>query len=594
VARVRAPELTASGGWIGTGGAELRLADLRGKVVVLDFWTSCCANCWHVLDELRAIERAFPDEVVVVGVHSPKFPHEREHATVVAAVERLGVDHPVVDDPDLHLWHEYAAKAWPTLVVIDPEGYVVAHAAGEGHGPALEARIREIVDDAERRGVLRRGPSPVVREEPAATELRYPSGLAVLGDHLVVCDTGHRRLALVDPDSGRVTRSIPGGWLEPQGAAPLPPEVATVIGWDLLVADTAGHRIWGVDLATGAVKPLAGTGRQLAGRVPVGTAPAAAAAHDLSSPWDVVWWPAAGVALVAMAGVHQLWGFDPVRGTIAPLAGTGGEGLHDGPVADAWLAQPSGLAVDERGTRVWVADSETSALRRMVGGVVTTVVGTGLFEFGHVDGPVTDARLQHPLAVAVLPDGAVAVADTYNGAVRRYDAAAATLTTMVAGLSEPSGLALVGDTLWVSECGAHRLTGVPARARGRSVAGTPGRIERPAAVVAAGEVVLEVEFAPAPGQHLDDRDGPPTMLEVDASPADLLVEGSGRGGALTRRLVLAGEGRAGVLHVTARAATCDDGGVHPACHLATQEWGIPVRVVAGGARRLTLMLHGTP
>lgn len=592
MARVRAPELTATGGWIGTGGRELRLSDLRGKVLVLDFWTSCCANCWHVLDELRAIQAEFPEEVVVVGVHSPKFSHERDHATVVAAVERLGVDHPVIDDPDMRLWHEYAAKAWPTLVVVDPDGYVVAHAAGEGHGPALAARIREIVDDHERRGTLRRGPSPLVRDEAPSTPLRFPGGLEVVGDQLAVADTGHRAVALLDPATGDVARRIPGDWAEPQGVAALPRDVALVTGWDLVVADTAGHRLWGVDLATGTVAPVAGTGRQLPRALPVGTAPAAALDTDLSSPWDAIWWDLAGVLVVSMAGCHQLWAYDPVARTVAPLAGTGGEGLHDGAAADAWLAQPGGMDLDERG-RIWFADSEVSALRRLAGGLVTTAVGTGLFDFGHVDGRAADARLQHPLAVAVLGDGAVAVADTYNGAVRRFDPAAGDVTTMAAGLAEPVGLAVVGDTLWVSECAGHRVTPLPAGRRGRPVGSTTGRVERPAAVVAPGEVVLEVRFSPAPGQHLDDREGPATQLDVEASPPDLLAEGAGRGQPLTRRLVVNASPAAGVLHVTARAATCDDEGVHPACHLVTQDWGIPVRVVPGGSREVTLLLHGT-
>lgn len=592
MARVRAPELRAAGGWIGTGGQELRLVDLRGKVVVLDFWTSCCANCWHVLAELRAIEEEFPDEVVVIGVHSPKFTYEREHATVVAAVERLGVHHPVLDDPDLHLWHEYAAKAWPTLVVIDPEGYVVAHAAGEGHGPALAGRIREIVADHELKGTLRRGPSPLVREDAAETELRFPSGLEVVGDRLAVADPGHRAVALLDP-SGAVDRRVTGDWAEPQGIATLPPEVAAATGWDAVVADTAGHRLWGVDLDAGTVTPVAGTGRQLARPTPVGSRPAPALEHDLSSPWDAVWWPARRVVLVSMVGVHQLWAFDPVAATVAPLAGTGGEGLHDGPLEEAWFAQPSGLAVDDRGTRVWLADAESSALRQVTGSVVTTVAGTGLFDFGHVDGGLTEARFQHPLAVAVLPDGAVAVADTYNGAVRRYDPGTATVTTIAAGLSEPAGLAVHDDTLWVSECGAHRVTALPVRSPGRSVGQTVGRVERPAAVVAPGEVVLEVEFSAAPGQRLDDRDGAATRLEVEASPPGLLVEGGGGGDELTRRLVVGDGVKAGVLHVTARAATCDDVGVHPACHLVTQDWGIPIRVVPGGTSRLALVLHGT-
>src|SRR3712207_2975966 len=114
MARVRAPELTGRGGWVGTGGRPLRLADLRGRVVVLDFWTFCCVNCLHVLDELRPLEAAWGDDVVVVGVHSPKFAHEADHDAVIAAVERYEVQHPVLDDPDLATWQAYAVKAWPT------------------------------------------------------------------------------------------------------------------------------------------------------------------------------------------------------------------------------------------------------------------------------------------------------------------------------------------------------------------------------------------------------------------------------------------------------------------------------------------------
>src|SRR5215211_3226513 len=127
--RVRAPELTGRG-WLNTGGRDISLRELRGKIALIDFWTFCCVNCLHVLDELRPIEEKYADVLVVVGVHSPKFAHEREHSAVVAAVERYGVAHPVLDDPELHTWQQYAAKAWPTLAVVDPEGYLVASMAG--------------------------------------------------------------------------------------------------------------------------------------------------------------------------------------------------------------------------------------------------------------------------------------------------------------------------------------------------------------------------------------------------------------------------------------------------------------------------------
>ena len=120
-ARVRAPELRGAGGWIGTDG-PLTLRGLRGRFVLLDFWTFCCVNCLHVLDELRPLEQRYADVLVVIGVHSPKFAHETDHEAVRNAVERYEVHHPVLDDPELATWSQYAVRPWPTCVPVDPEG----------------------------------------------------------------------------------------------------------------------------------------------------------------------------------------------------------------------------------------------------------------------------------------------------------------------------------------------------------------------------------------------------------------------------------------------------------------------------------------
>ncbi|NHC15374.1 thioredoxin-like domain-containing protein, partial [Motilibacter deserti] len=165
-ARVRAPELVGRGGWLNTGDEPLTLAGLRGKVVLLDFWTFCCINCLHVIDELREVEERWSDVLVTVGVHSPKFVHEADHAAVVAAVERYDVAHPVLDDPDLTTWQNYAVRAWPTLVLIDPEGYVVAQFAGEGHAHALDRVVAEVVAEHEAKGTLHRGTGPYVPPPP--------------------------------------------------------------------------------------------------------------------------------------------------------------------------------------------------------------------------------------------------------------------------------------------------------------------------------------------------------------------------------------------------------------------------------------------
>jgi hypothetical protein len=289
-----------------------------------------------------------------------------------------------------------------------------------------------------------------------------------------------------------------------------------------------------------------------------------------------------------MAGVHQLWTFDPLSRVTGVAAGTTSEGLLDGALPEAWFAQTSGLAV--AGDRLWLADSETSSLRHVEDGQVRTVVGTGLFDFGFRDGPVEQALLQHPLGVTALPDGSVAVCDTYNGAIRRV--ADGEVTTLATGLAEPSAAYVDGDALVVVESAGHRLTGVPLGAH--AVAdGFAHTTQRPPTEVAA-EVELVVDFTPPPGQKVDDRYGPPSQLVVSATPPALLREGEGRGTDLTRRLVLDPGVGDGVLHVAARAASCDEGaGEGAACHLHQQDWGVPVRVVADATVVLALPLAGT-
>jgi thiol-disulfide isomerase/thioredoxin len=591
--RVRAPELRGRG-WLNTGGRALRLADLRGKIVVLDFWTFCCINCLHVLDELRPLEDRYADVLVIIGVHSPKFEHEKDPAALAAAVERYGVHHPVLDDSAMDMWQQYTAKAWPTLSVIDPEGYVVASMAGEGHAEGLARLIDQLIEEHDRKGTLHRGDGPYVPPEPEPTTLRFPGKAIAIGTDLLVADSAHHSLAVLDRDLTE-TRRIGSGirgradgdptraqFSEPGGLCRLPDKVAAVCGYDVVVADTVNHLLRGVRLDTGEVRTVAGSGRPWRSTVDFGAHDALAA--DLSSPWDVAWFD--DRVIVAMAGIHQLWWFDPVKRTTGAYAGTTVEALRDGPVREAWFAQPSGLSV--AGDRLWIADSESSALRYVEAGAVHTVVGQGLFDFGHMDGPASEALLQHPLGVLARHDGTVLVADTYNGAVRRYHDG--TVETVATGLAEPSDLVLAADgTVLVVESAAHRITPLDAGS-GRPVESSRMRTERPATTLTPGAVRLDVIFEPAPGEKLDASFGPAVRVEVSASPPDLLAAGVGVSHELSRELRLRpGEG---VLQITAQAATCDADGPHPACHLTRQDWGVPVRVVEGGAERLPLVLRG--
>ncbi|MEV4559889.1 NHL domain-containing thioredoxin family protein [Kitasatospora sp. NPDC049285] len=600
-ARVRAPELVGKGGWLNTGGKDLSLADFRGRILILDFWTFCCINCLHVLDELRELEEKHRDTVVIVGVHSPKFVHEADHQAVVDAVARYEVHHPVLDDPELATWKQYAVRAWPTLVVIDPEGYVVAQHAGEGHAHAIAKLVEELEAEHAAKGTLRRGEGPYVAPEPQAGDLRFPGKAVRLPDgHYLVADSGHHSLVELAEDGETVVRRIGDGvrglvdgtqprFSEPQGLALVPAELE--LGYDVVVADTVNHALRGVRLADGSVSTLAGTGKQWwQGSPTEGTARGV----DLSSPWDVAFF--GGRVWIAMAGVHQLWAFDPAAGTVAVAAGTTNEGLVDGPAAEAWFAQPSGLAVSADGERLWVADSETSALRWVSRetGEVHTAVGSGLFDFGHRDGAAEQALLQHPLGVTVLPDGSVAVSDTYNHALRRFDPASGEVSTLATDLREPSGAVLVDGDIVVVESARHRLTRLRLPEEAVRVESVAHRTQRAATEVAPGAFRLDVVFSAPSGQKLDERYGPSTRLLVSSTPPELLVSGAGADSALSRELVLSDAVAEGVLHVSAMAASCDDDPEieYPACHVHQQDWGVPVKLVAGGAGRLPLVLAG--
>ncbi|GAA5177047.1 thioredoxin-like domain-containing protein [Rugosimonospora acidiphila] len=639
--RVRAPELRGRG-WLNTGGRELRLSDLRGKIVLLDFWTFCCINCLHVLDELRPLEEKYGDILVTIGVHSPKFEHEKDPVALAAAVERYGVGHPVLDDPELETWQQYTARAWPTLCLVDPEGYLVATVAGEGHAAGLAKMIDSLIETHEARGTLHRGDAPFVPPAPPDTDLRFP-GKAVLspdGGFLVSSSAQHQIVELAEDFSvlrriGSGTRGRADGvaataqFSEPQGLCLLPARVAEAVGYDLVVADTVNHLLRGVRLADGSVSTVAGTGRPWRS-APEGTG---ALDVDLSSPWDLAWYD--GRVIVAMAGVHQLWWFDPIEGTAGVYAGTTVEALRDGPLAETWMAQPSGLSAlpgaagsagsgsagsaesgaagsvesgaagagDAAGERLWLVDSESSSLRFVADGALHTAVGQGLFDFGQVDGPAAKALFQHPLGVCALPDGSVLVADTYNNALRRF--ADGQVSTVATGLAEPSDVVLTPDGgVVVVESAAHRLTrlapGVLAVAADGSAGGMGPdrryRTERPATRLAPGTVRLEVMFAPAPGQKLDDSFGPSTRLEVSASPPELLLAGAGVTTDLTRELVLSPDVPGGVLQVVGQAATCDAHEEHAACHLTRQDWGVPVVTAPDGAATISLALfqHDQP
>ena len=466
----RAPDFDRAGlTWFNVE-RPLNLDALKGRLVVLDFWTFCCINCFHVLPTLKRLEEAFPSELAVIGVHSPKFDHEQDNTFVAHAIARYGITHPVVHDPEMNLWDDYCVRAWPTLVFISPDGYVIGELSGEPHPDLLLQGIGDMVRQFFARGELKPVPLPLKPLTDMGGALRFPGKIkpcpSVDGTKLwALADTGHNQILILEDDGCEVVRygsgeaALTDGGVE---AAFNAPEGLACDADFIYVADTRNHAIRRIDRASGMTETLAGIGM----RGTILRQPEPGAGVALASPWDVE--ISDGVLYFANAGSHQIGALDLASGMVRPVAGTGGENIQDAEAENALLAQPSGLALSPEGQALYFADSETSAVRRLClrTGRVETLVGTGLFDFGHANGPLPEARMQHPLGVAAV-DGRVYVADSYNSSVRLIDLRAE-MVADVAGLAcadrvcrptaEPAGIAADGpDRLLVSDTNNHRI-----------------------------------------------------------------------------------------------------------------------------------------
>jgi DNA-binding beta-propeller fold protein YncE len=481
---VRAPAFPTNLDWINTGGEALTLEGLRGKIVLLDFWSYGCINCQHVIPQLRELEHRFPAEVAIIGVHAGKYTAERETDRIRPAARRLGVMHPIVNDRQYRIWRSFAVRAWPTLVFIDPTGAVLGSHAGEFTAEMLAPLVERLIATHEPAGEIDRqllAFPPDADPVPSGT-LRYPAKVAVQGDLIAVADTAHHRVLVGSltgvygegrEGGGRrmVVTHVAGdgvpGFSDGLEARFNSPAGVAFQGETLYIADIENHAVRALSLVSGGVRTVAGTGHQLRTR-------RERAAGAMSSPWDVA--VAGDVVYVAMAGTHQIWA---LRGSGAHsggdvVAGSGGEDITDGPAGDALLAQPMGLTPSPDGRRIYFLDAESSSVRSLAveepgtgrpSGEVRTIVGTGLFDFGDRDGEGDTVRLQHAQGIAIHPSGRLLVADSYNDAVKWVDPVARTSTTFLKGFREPGGLAYHAgrELLYVADTNAHRIAVVDER-----------------------------------------------------------------------------------------------------------------------------------
>jgi len=456
--RIRAPELPDNLDWFNTD-EPLTLASQRGKVVLLDFWTYCCVNCMHVLPDLRYLENKYPDTLTVIGVHSPKFENERVGEQLQKAINRHHIHHPVANDIKFQMWRAYGIKAWPSIIFIDPEGYVVGILRGEGRRQQLDELVRKHLDIAERKGVLAPSPMPSAPRPEPESMLSFPGKVLATRNNLYIADSGRNRILETYHD-GKVRRifgSGTAGMLDGNETSAMfnNPQGMTLVGDFLYVADTDNHSIRRIHLKSGDVMTLAGDGKQ--GRY-VADSFREPLDAQLNSPWDLTYHESN--LYIAMAGQHQVWRMNLNHLAIERFAGSGREDIVDGPMESACFAQPSGIAALEN--RLYVADSETSSIRvlRIEQGTVSTMLGKGLFDFGDRDGVGQEARLQHPLGITVDPErNALWVADTFNSKIKRIDLQTSEVSKFKFGvpLNEPGGLSLFRDKLFIANTNAHQI-----------------------------------------------------------------------------------------------------------------------------------------
>ncbi len=616
-ARVRAPELSGGRGWLNTD-KPLSLAALKGKVVLLDFWTYGCINCMHIIPDLKKLEKKYPNELVVIGVHSAKFENEKDTENIRRIVLRYEIEHPIVNDADFNIWRSYAVNAWPTRYLIDPAGYIIGKLSGEGGYEALDKAIADSIAEFRKRGELNEAPLKIVLERVKVGDLPLAFPGKILADQtserLFIADSDHNRIVIAKLD-GTLIQTIGNGvhgardgsidqatFFRPQGMA--------LSGDMLYVADTENHLIRQIDLKSRTVKTIAGTGQQAREHGVRGPALQVA----LNSPWDL---QLVGRTLyIAMAGPHQIWKLDLDKQEVSTFAGSGHEARIDGSVDEAGFAQPSALATDER--TLYVSDAEANIIRAInlaPNGKVRTLVGGDLFDFGDKDGSGNDVRLQHPLGLALWNDKLL-IADTYNHKIKLLDPSARSVKSFAGtgkpgqsdgakpSFYEPGGLAVAGNTLYVADTNNHAIRVVDLKTKETKTLPIKGlqppavsqsadnteaapntqEIKLPRQKVRAGEATFSINIELPRGYHLNPTAPQHYKISIENGAKSLTISEqdasrSTKGSQLPIRIpVKASEGGAAELHASFTFVYCREDNTGT-CRIKTLVWRGAVEVV---------------
>jgi DNA-binding beta-propeller fold protein YncE len=446
--------------------APVRLSEQKGRVILLNFDTYCSLHCLHVMADLNYLADKYPNELVIIGIHGPRFPAERSAEHVRNAISRNHIRHPVIHDPDYRLWQRFGIHSGPTLGVIDTKGSIVGSISGEGNRYKLVRIIGALLARGGQPATGLDVPYVLKQTSVPAGPLFFPDKILATENRVYIADSGHNRILATSPQGFILHQYGDGnpGFVDGNGfdAAFDAPQGMVIADEFLYVADTGNHAIRRINIRNDDVVTIAGTGA--IGLEPAGDYFGNPREVDLNSPGGLA--QKASVLYIAMTGLHQIWSLSLATNTLEIFAGNGEEGLVDGASWNACFAQPSALSII--GHTLYVVDAGSSAIRSIDLNTrhVTTLVGKGRFDFGDADGIGPDARFQYPLDIkADQAQKSLWVTDTYNNKIRkiRVNNKLVSSYRVQHPLDEPGGLAISGNTLYIANTNRHEIVRVNLR-----------------------------------------------------------------------------------------------------------------------------------
>ena len=477
---------------------------MKGRIVLLDFWTYCCINCLHVIPILKQLEEIYK-ELLVIGIHSAKFTNEKSKKNINYALHRHLIKHPVVCDNELDLWTSLEINCWPTFMILNPYGQIIAEFQGEIQANLVKDFIRYCFEYYEKDLLPIKSLESLemknLKEVEFSNELCFPTKLCLGLNKLFISDSGNNRIIAVDCNTIEILYTIGGlngyqdGLYEeakfnwPQGLA------IDVEEQRLYIADTDNNIIRAVDLQKRVVSTLCGKYKKdgvignydyIGGKQGL--------EQEVSSPWDICLYKRDNnkFLFIACAGTHQIWmytfkttseltslalwknvtlSFD----TLVCVAGNGKErNRNNSYPLQASFAQPSGLCLDIRNNCLFIADAESSTVRMLSlkDGSVKNIVGgdssqpDNLFVYGDVDGVGAQVRLQHPMDIKCLNEKDLLIADTYNNKLKLVNINTKLCRTFVEkDFSEPNGLFVdeVDEKIFIADTNNHLIKVVDAK-----------------------------------------------------------------------------------------------------------------------------------